>query len=512
MISVLCLTVRFLDPVASYHGQGDNGEPEWPPSPLRLFQAMVAASFVNRDGQELSKIESALKWFQNLSISAIFAPAYRVGTPFRIAIPNNDLDLVAKAWSKGNTPKKGPNELKTMKTVYPALFSQECGLAAVHYLYTIPEGSFSHFKSLQTAARSITHLGWGIDMVAGNAEILSQNQIAELPGDVWNPSLDQLGTPLRVPIAGTLDNLLTKYQKFLNRLFQGGYNPVPPLTAFRTVNYRRATDPTPRPYLAFSILKSDASSFRSFDTLHRTREVAGMVRSATANSVRNIGWSEELINSFVHGHGSAKSGQATSDDRLMFLPLPSITPLKVDNIRRVLVVGPLGFSTREIENCLHGTELFKEGVTDPTAILSLISKSDNVVKNYCKSSCTWSTVTPVLLPGYDDPGNIRRKLKGITDSSTQKQLLEKLHSRVFHLLKKSFLQAGFSKELVEQIQLDWSSVGFRSGVELASRYLRPKNLNKFPAYHVKVKFPLPIHGPLVIGAGRYRGFGLFAAH
>ena len=38
MSDYLCITVRFLQPYS--HGRGDGGEPEWPPSPLRLFQAL----------------------------------------------------------------------------------------------------------------------------------------------------------------------------------------------------------------------------------------------------------------------------------------------------------------------------------------------------------------------------------------------------------------------------------------------------------------------------------------
>jgi CRISPR-associated protein Csb2 len=40
MPSYLCLSAIFLD--AEFHGRRDGGEPEWPPSPLRLFQALVA--------------------------------------------------------------------------------------------------------------------------------------------------------------------------------------------------------------------------------------------------------------------------------------------------------------------------------------------------------------------------------------------------------------------------------------------------------------------------------------
>ncbi|MBK7400904.1 MAG: type I-U CRISPR-associated protein Cas5/Cas6 [Myxococcales bacterium] len=42
--SSLRITFRFLQ--LESHGRGEDGRPEWPPSPLRMFQALVAASSV----------------------------------------------------------------------------------------------------------------------------------------------------------------------------------------------------------------------------------------------------------------------------------------------------------------------------------------------------------------------------------------------------------------------------------------------------------------------------------
>ena len=77
------------------------------------------------------------------------------------------------------------------------------------------------------------------------------------------------------------------------------------------------------------------------------------------------------------------------------------------------------------------------------------------------------------------------------------------------LLRKAFRQAGYSSELLEQTELEWREVGFRPGVELASRYLPPDNLNNAPRIHVRVRFPSPVKGPIAVGSGRFRGFGLF---
>lgn len=505
MMNNLCFTFRFLQPL--FHGRGDFEKPEWPPSPLRLLQALVAASaaYWNERTQLFHSVE-ALKWLEQLSIPIIKtrggAPSIK---PYSLYIPNNTTDLVAPDWIKGKLVKAVKREKKVVR---PTNLLSE----SLHYIYILPDGTCPHFKILQTAVRSITHLGWGIDMIVGNAELLNENQVSQLEGEFWYPLPDQTGTALRVPKAGTLEALMTNHKSSQNKFSGEKFNPVPPLKAFRTAYYRRTTDPVPRPFLAFSILKTYDSGFKAFDTVRRTRDVAAMVRCAVANSARQFGWTEDRINSFIHGHGSAKSGQATTDDRLMFLPLPSITPIKVDSIRRVLMVAPQGCSTKELRNILNGVELIKEGQAEPVAILTLLPKSDRTVEYYTKASSTWSTVTPVLLPGYDDPGHIRKKLKSVNDSDTQKKLLDKLNTRVLQLLQKAFIQAGFSKDLVDQMEFDWRSVGFRSGVDLASKYVRPENLNKFPAYHVFVRFPVNVSGPLAIGAGRYRGFGTFAIH
>jgi len=517
MPSLLCLTVRFLDPVPAFHGRGDGADSEWPPSPLRIFQALVAAASARwMDSDFINLAVPALHWLEQQVEPVILAPGIQSQrTGFRMYVPNNATDLITAKWARGDFTATIA-EHRVEKDVLPSrLLTSD----TIYFLWELPDLLPSDFntiiQTLTSASRSITHLGWGIDMVAANAEIISQVDADKILGHRWKP-VPSGGTPLRIPIEGTFSALQSKHNSFLNRLTEQGFVPVPPLTAFHVVGYHCATVPNnnsiARPFLAFSILKTDDSEFKAFDTVRRTRDVAAMVRSAVANSARQFGWHEDRINSFIHGHGPKKSGQATSDDRLMFLPLPSITPIKVDSIRRILVVAPHGYSTKELRNILNGVELIREGQAEPIAILTLLPKSDRTVENYTKSASTWSTITPVLLPGYDDPGHLRKKLKSVKDSPTQIKLLEKLNSRVLQLLQKAFIQAGFSKDIVDQIQFDWRSVGFRAGVDLASKYVTPENLKKFPPYHVLARFPVNISGPLAIGAGRYRGFGTFAIH
>lgn len=117
----------------------------------------------------------------------------------------------------------------------------------------------------------------------------------------------------------------------------------------------------------------------------------------------------------------------------------------------------------------------------------------------------------MILPGHDDPKHLRRKLKQGVDADTQKRYLQQLDERMDGLIRKAFRQAGIAIQLVEQLELEWRQVGFLAGVELASRYLPPANLDNSPRVHVRVKFPAAIRGPLAIGSGRFRRFGVLAA-
>jgi CRISPR-associated protein Csb2 len=358
-------------------------------------------------------------------------------------------------------------------------------------------------------------------MVVGNAEILTDEQATQLAAgsaEVWRPVADRGGTPLRVPQQGTLNALMKKHAAFLNRLGPEGFRPVPPLTAFQIVHYRRETDPAPRPVAAFTILKPDASGMRSFEPLRRTRDVAGMLRNAVARTAEAQHWHEGQIATFIHGktpQGEKPTGNDESPDRFQYLPLPTINHAlgRVESIRRVLVAAP-PHCQREIiwaQRALAGQELYAENQEQPTGLLTILPKSDWVLQQYIAVAKTWSTVTPVILPGFDDPDHLRGKMNRGCDAATQRKYLARLDARMDYLMRKAFRQAGFAAELVAQLELAWRQAGFRAGVDLAARYLPPKNLDGSPRIHVRVRFPSPVSGPIAVGSGRFRGFGLFAA-
>lgn len=515
MPNCLCLTVQFLQPYC--HGRSDGGEPEWPPSPLRLFQALIAASAARwNERQRLDYSVPALMWLESQPVPMVIAvDGVAADTPYRLYVPDNVGNKLGKSWSGGREANIA--DYRAEKDVRPTNLSGE----AIHYLYTLPPEGCPHLDILRAAARSMTHLGWGIDMVAADARVISQDEADKLPGHRWCV-VPSGGVSLRVPKPGTLADLMRKHEGFLRRLSDDGFKPVPPLSCFDVMQYYSQTvgntSQLDRPMAAFEIHRTiddqeahpGKSRFRPFHHVRRVASVAGMVRHTVAAVARQMGHSEAWVNEHVLGHGDGKSGQATTRQRLWYLPLPSITPVGVRGIRRVLIVGWPGCGEiAGLRRRLNGGELIDQDQGKAVAMLSHLASSDREVMKYVQPSRVWSTVTPVILPGYDDPTGLRRKLRRREgrQAGEQRHLLERLDQRIVGLIWKAFEQAGWTSDALVGAELEYRGVGWFAGLEPATAYQLPPIT--YPKYHVRVTFPREVRGPLAIGAGRYRGFGLF---
>lgn len=495
----LQLTVTFLDPEPAFHGRGDGGEPEWPPSPLRAFQALVAAA-ANRfrpatfDGA----VGDPLRWLERQPPPVVLCPPAHPGTPVRTAVPNNDLDKWARRLARGQEPDKQPSELKTLKTVRPTWLR---GGTAVQYLWrladdTRPADGTVH--ALRDLAGGLTHLGWGVNQAVGHVELLDAEPPPDPAAERWEPVGGD--TPLRVPRPGTLADLVSRHTAFLRRNEAAGYDPAPPLSVYERVGYRNAAQPPSRPWAAFELLNPDpeVGGRVAFDPAGRTRDVAAWVRHAVAQVCAGWPFPDDPVERFVHGHdGPGPAKGAGADRRFQYLPLPTIERRgdrgeAVGAIRRALVAAPPGCE-RQVEwvrRRLSGQPLEWDGRV--VGLLHRLTDGDWVRRQYTRASAGWSTVTPVVLPGYDD------RDRGATEG----------------LLWRAFEQAGLAPEALAGAEAEWRAVGFRAGVEPARRFRVPETpveFGRWPRYHVRVRFARPVAGPLAVGAGRYRGFGLFAA-
>src|SRR5712692_11692388 len=115
MSSALVISVRLQD--GRYHGAGD-----WPPSPARLFQALVAGAGLS--GPLQREVRDALEWLERRPPPLVGAPLPRRGQRVMFYMPNNDLDAV------DGDPRRVAEVRTATKFFSPCLFD-----AATPFLY-----------------------------------------------------------------------------------------------------------------------------------------------------------------------------------------------------------------------------------------------------------------------------------------------------------------------------------------------------------------------------------------
>lgn len=510
MSALFCVSIHFLQPYC--HARDADDAPEWPPSPLRVFQALVNAAAARwNDRQSLVFAGPALRWFEILDPPEIRCATGRTATTaYRLYVPDNVADKVATVWSRGREASIA--DYRSEKDVLPTHLVEG---TAVHYLYKIHQSAHDvakHLDVIRMATRSLTHLGWGIDMVAADARVIDRAEVVDLPGDLWVTAPTGPVT-LRCPRAGSLDQLLLRHDAFLRRVAicddgEERFDPVPPVRVFRSIAYRRAIDPLARPFAVFRLLDENGDTYRHPHS--KLIHLAGMLRhlaidATTRNPPRGVSDPAAWVKRYVAGHRD--KGDAAVDlphAQLSYVPLPSVGTVHSDpGVRRVMIVAPVGDDgvLEHVARQLDGLRLKPEKpehLRGPVFLNRV--RQDNVARFYTKPATTWASFTPVILPGHDDhkPEKTRKLIEKALLQSGVDQPCE-FEWSAFSAFPKSYSAHKYMK--------DETATGGKRPVG----YLRPDHLLDQTAVHLRLTFLHDFPGPLTLGAGRHCGFGVMAA-
>lgn len=476
MSKYLCVSVIFLD--RYYHGKRDNDSREWPPSPMRLFQAMVAGTYNGSNTSELlNDEEQGLQWLESIGEpELIVAPESVPAKIYSLFVPDN----------VGDRELERENRLVT-KTVLPSRLMDGDTL---HYLWRIDDHSqaldLKWIGIMVSIVRKILALGWGIDQVVGNAKILDEKSIGSLSGHRWKstgryfPGRDSL----RVPITGSLEDLKRTYLENTAVLVKDGvYRTKGQFRKFKKITYLRETEAPFRHYAAFEI--ADRISFSQTDIA----KVAGMLRSLAIQ----VGSMDERvfpngIEQYVAGHIGTKSA---STDRFSYLPLPTIGHRYSDGfIRRLVIAEPFnrtGGEAEWIQDKLLGAFLKDENSQTRGRLLDASSPtSQSMIARYVGPGKYWTSVTPVILPGHDDG---------------KQEKAEKL-------VLQSIKQAGLDTKMIRTLAI--RKAPFWSGSLHPREYFVPRYLRGLSRWHLYISFENDMNGPLSFGSGRFLGLGILA--
>ena len=469
-MKTLCAAIHFLD--GRFHGRDDYGA-EWPPSPFRLFQAMLAAS--SRSG---SAEDEAFQWLERLEPPDILAPEIREAPSWKTYVPNNDSDEKYNRQDRLGEKIFRPLRILDNKPLF--------------YLWRIKPDEQDMASKLIPVIRRVCALGWGIDLVAADGNILSQEKaeslISSYGGRHWRP-VPRASRRFRCPKPGSLFDLRDAYRSFLNRFDGNIYLPPKKAGEFTETPYAKV-GAVQREVAAFKLTPpdDDSETWKMFDQ-RATMEIAAWVRGYLCSAAVQTGFPGDSA-IYVAGHVPSRYKQDETPPRFSYIPLPSIGHKRADGmIRRLIVAEPYGgdgryaqWARRVLTNAVLTD---KNGV--PQARLRPLPERDAVLLQYLQESRTFRTVTPVILPGYDD-------MK---------------YAKAQKLMEKALEQTGFRVgDLEEPIYMQ--KAPFRNGCYGPRSYSLPAYLKGKSAMHVELKWKTPIPGPLALGAGRHLGLGLFA--
>ncbi len=502
-MSALVVCVRLHD--GRYHGQGD-----WPPSPARLFQALVAG--VGLGGPIAQTDREALEWLQGQKPPIVGAPlAWRPRRGVLFYMPNNDSDAI------GGDPRKTARIRTATKIFRPYFFN-----AAVPFAYVwslAPEGAdHERARIVCRLADSLYQLGRGIDMAWAWGEILDEDGLEKLlvsyPGRLHRPSPGGTAPALPCPCPGSLESLERRYRAFRERFrFLKGGKAVqvvfrqPPKPEFRLMSYD-----SPPSWELYELRGSTADAAFAPWPLAGVSALVVRLRDAAAERLtRALPAHRADIERVFIGRKPDGTNDCPPEDRVRIIPLPSIGYVHADReIRRVLVQVPPGcpVAAADVQWAFSGLD-----VVDPETgeIQAVLTRTDEkmFVRHYGLGDDggrrVWRTVTPAVLPEVArrrriDPVRRREEAKGGGERAGE-------HARAAAAVCQALRHAGL-RTRVKSVRVQREPFeGNGARVEVFSGGTR---FSKQRLWHVEVAFEAPFAGPLVIGDGRFLGLGVMA--
>lgn len=502
MTHALLISVRFHD--GRYHGKGD-----WPPSPARLFQALVAAAAL--PGLDDAKRE-ALRWLEQLDAPTVAAPAaLQAKTNVGLFVPNNDLDAMG-----GDVRRIG--DIRSAKHVRPRLFDAAVPL---HYIWRL-DGKESHAECICDIANGLYQLGRGVDMAWAVGELTDEKGAEELlkdyPGAFYRPSKGGTGLALGCPCPGSLASLEKRHKANAHRFSrvngktQFAKAPGP---RFRAIPYNspparllfelRYTTAPGAPFAPWP-LESAAKLVQEL----RDRVVAKFARLKSGSPL-----DEGTISKVLIGRGATEADKAL---RICIIPIPSIGHIHAHpGIRRVLVEAPPDCPVRpdDLAWGFAGLEVVapvcdqKTGEILSSPVELAQAEDDSMLAHYGvgeeNAARLWRSVTPLALPKdtkrrRNPPPDSHEGAKGGKEHVDEEPC-------VCHAVLQALRHAGRRQKAVGiRVQREpFSARGeraetFAGGTRFSGRRLR----------HVEIEFAEAVSGPLILGNGRYSGLGLMA--
>lgn len=528
---MLALGIRYLNGFIVASQPDDRNRVEWPPHPGRVFMALAAAYF--QTGEAVEERE-ALLWLENLKVAPVInaseALQRRIVTEFVPVNPRMEDERKARAKEKKEGKKPPPplqSALGIIRTRQPRTFARawlEHDL--VFLVWRDVKVDDSTRAALESLCSKVTRIGHSSSLVQ-----MWLAQPEELGEPNWVPDDARAVKQLRLPMPGTLDYLERRYNRDAiesfatlkvaaaddsdkefqrlakKRLKEEFSDESPPQLRPELTIYQGYAPPAPAgslppvvgsvfsPHPLIFRLEPDDAPYRWLD-LPSVLVLTQRWREALVSQINDLSHS---VRSILSGH--SPTGAPLETPHLAFLPLAFVgqhehadghllgMALALPNDlsredRRGVLVG-MGRITRLLLGRMGTWRVELEASSLPAHNLR-----PEVWTSYPSGATHWSSVTPVV---YDRHPKTKDKVVYRAD--------------VAEMVRQSCLYVG----LPAPREVIITPVSAHLGVPPSHAFprLRRKDDSERRHTHVILVFEQPVCGPIVIGAGRYRGYGFF---
>jgi CRISPR-associated protein Csb2 len=470
---MFALEVEYLTGRAVATERDNRDAAEWPPHPGRLFMALVAAH-AEHDPADAAE-RAALRWLEHQPPPALWASDVgrrEVQTAFVPVNDNLGPDVIPRTgFSAGVLTEKAkvlPERRSKQPRSFPSVSPVE---PRVVFLWETsdPAEAAAHLPALARLAARVPYLGHSSSLV--------RVAVCDAPPQPTLRSADDGTLVLRVPTLGRLEELLATHA--------AGRRP----TAGFYCGYLETECPNkePTPESTFGrpvVFRMDGPTL----PLEAAPRLTAAVRDALM-SLCPVQPPPEVLS------GHDPSGSPSRRDHVAVLPLAFVDHRHADgSIKGFAVVLPRVCTDSDRTTALRALGLLKlitlgrlgawklERTVGESALHSL-----QVLRHYIDPACDWATVTPVVFDRFP-----KRR-----DGKDHAALIAVACRRI---------------GLPEPVDVEIGLVSRLLGVPLSRDFVLSRTnpaLALRPRWHVALQFDCPVRGPVVLGAGRFVGLGLF---
>lgn len=471
----------------------DGAGAEWPPHPERVFSALVQAW---GDGGEQERERAALEWLEQLPAPAIEAS------------PSGGDDMTARGSSR-DAPVVfvPPNDASGDKI---AVLPQRRSRQPRTFHASVPESSMVRMQwREQPQAGIAAALGALASRVAAVGHSSSLARVAFRTDDVpldpactWFPG-ERGGEPLRVVYTGRLADLRRWHsiegEKKVERPRSLRTERYAPPAVMGDEGRPESTFGGPLDWIVFEDgARDERVDFRP-DLLGM-----GVVAKRLRDALMARG--PQPPPESLSGHASG--GGPSLRPHIAFVPLANVGWEYADGeLLGMAVVLPRGLDADERRGALRGIAAALD-MTNGAGTLDLMfrhgtwrlmrsaspSRASLRPERWCGVSACWASATPVLLDRFPDHGDPIEEAQILAGACRNIGLPD---PEVIEIHKHSAVR-GAPSAYPARGHASRPSWSFPRGSVGQSR----------PRRHVVLEFAKPVRGPVLIGAGRYAGFGL----